>query len=284
MTYRIIPRAEWGARYDNGAGARRLPCQQTFLHHSVTIAPDLLPPFDDDYAAIRAIEKIGESRFGRGISYTFLVTPAGLVFEGHGIDRIGSHTAGRNTIAAGICLVGNYDTTPPTTAMLDAVGWLLAHGYLNGWWDAVALDGGHRDLKATACPGRFAYAELENINGRAKAHANGAGSVPAPTPQPSPAPPSGGDYDMDRINLAGPLPVKGRHVDNLQGLLLAAAKTLKLPTAGLTGRDGLPDGIAGPGTAAALEAFQKAAKYLGAYTGPVDRDCGPGTWRALIEF
>lgn len=173
MAYRIIPRSEWGARFDNGAGTRALPCKETWLHHSVSLAPDLLPPFEDDYAAIRDLEKIGESRFGRGISYTFLVTPAGLIFEGHSIDRIGSHTQYRNTIAAGICLVGNYDTKPPPTPMLDAVGWLLAHGFLSGWWDAVALDGGHRDLKPTACPGRYAYAELENINGRAKAHANG---------------------------------------------------------------------------------------------------------------
>lgn len=180
MTHRIIPRSEWGARYANGAGTRKLPCQQTWLHHSVTLAPDLLPPFDDDYAAVRDLEKIGQSRFGRGISYTFLVTPAGLIFEGHSIDRIGAHTAGRNTIAAGICLIGNYDTKSPPTEMLDAVGWLLAHGYLAGWWDAVPLDGGHRDTKPTACPGRYAYAELENINGRAKAYAN---ATPPPPPE-----------------------------------------------------------------------------------------------------
>jgi hypothetical protein len=283
MGHRIIPRAEWGARHDNGAGARRLPCRETWLHHSVTIAPDLLPPFDDDHAAVRALEKIGEQRFKRGISYTFLVTPAGLIFEGHSIDRVGSHTAGHNTVGAGICLIGNYDADAPPEPMLDAVGWLLAHGYFNGWWDAVPLDGGHRDTKPTACPGRFAYAELQNINGRAKAHANGGVQLPPDTPTPHP-PPAGDAYAMDRINLAGPLPVKGRHVDNLQGLLLAAAKPLKLPTAGLTGSDGLPDGVAGPGTAAALEAFQAKAKFLGAYTGAVDRDCGPATWRALIEF
>ena len=55
----------------------------------IGIAPDLLPPFTDDYAAVRTLEDIGESRFGRGISYHFPITPAGLVFEGVSIDRDG---------------------------------------------------------------------------------------------------------------------------------------------------------------------------------------------------
>src|SRR3546814_18712846 len=89
----IITRPEWGARYANGFGLRTIGDLDVYLHHSVTIAPDLLPPFTDDYAAVRTLEAIGQSRFGRGISYHFPVTPAGLVFEGLGIDRIGAAIA-----------------------------------------------------------------------------------------------------------------------------------------------------------------------------------------------
>lgn len=170
--YRIIPRAEWGATEDNGAGPAPLPALEVWLHHSVTIAPDLLPPFDDDYAAIRTLEQIGESRFGRGMSYTFPITPAGLIFEGHSVDRKGSHTANRNSVARGIVLVGNYETTRPTEAQLDAVAWLLVHGWLAGWWIAAALAGGHRDLKQTACPGQHAYDAMPEIDRRAKALAD----------------------------------------------------------------------------------------------------------------
>lgn len=161
---RIIPRAEWGARYPNGGGSAPLPARECWLHHSVTIAPDLVPPFDDDYAAVRALEEIGQQRFGQGISYTWLVTPAGLVFEGHSPDRLGAHTAGRNSIARAICLVGNYDTVAPTTAQLRAVAWLLQQAHTAGWLDERRLDGGHRDLKATACPGAHAYAAISGIN------------------------------------------------------------------------------------------------------------------------
>lgn len=169
---RIITRAEWGAAHDDGAGPAPLPAEEVFLHHSVTVAPDLEPPFDDDFAAIRTLERIGEERFGRGISYTFPITPAGLVFEGHGVDRKGAHTAGRNSRARAIVFVGNYDAGRPTEQQLDAAAWLLVHGWLSGWWKRAELTGGHRDVSSTACPGRHAYAAIPVINRRAKALAD----------------------------------------------------------------------------------------------------------------
>lgn len=161
---RIIPRAEWGARHPNGFGQRRLPAREAWLHHSVTIAPDLLAPFDDDYAAIRTLEQIGQDRFGGGISYTRLITPAGLVFEGHSVDRVGSHTADHNSIACGYCLVGDYSATRPTDVQLRALAWVLQHDHGHGWIDQPRLDGGHRDLKATSCPGDRAYTAIPAIN------------------------------------------------------------------------------------------------------------------------
>lgn len=167
---RIIPRSEWGARFASAYLNRDapLPAQETWLHHSVTIAPDVNPPFDDDYAAIRTIEEIGQNRFGWGISYTFLVTPSGNVFEGHRINGQGTHTGGRNDIARGICLVGNYDILPTTVLQELNVAELLAHGYRSGWWDSPELNGGHRDLKATACPGNHAYSRISAINAIAR--------------------------------------------------------------------------------------------------------------------
>lgn len=181
---RIIPRSEWGARHPAGFAAAPLPATRLYLHHSVTIAPDLVQPFDDDYAAIRALEDIGHRKFGGGISYTFAVTPAGLIFEGHGIGRRGAHTKGFNTTGRAICLVGNYETDRPSPAMVDAVVWLVRHGHAQGWWDEPRLDGGHRDAPgaSTACPGRHAYALIGDINLRASA------PPPRPIPAPRPAP------------------------------------------------------------------------------------------------
>jgi hypothetical protein len=172
-THRVVPRAEWGAIHPNGAGPAPVPADEVWLHHSVTIAPDLVPPFSDDYAAVRTLERIGQARFGAGISYTFPITPAGLIFEGHSVNRRGAHTAGHNTHGRAICFVGNYEVAPPTAEMIDAAGWLLAHGFLSGWWDAAELQGGHRDIKGTACPGRYAYAAMSRIDAAASAYVRG---------------------------------------------------------------------------------------------------------------
>lgn len=157
---RIIPRNEWGARFDNGAGAAPMPASEVWLHHSVTAARD-------GAGIIREIEGIGEGRFGSGISYTWLITPNGDIYEGHSPNRMGTHTAGRNSIARAICLVGNYEIIAPTDAQIESVAWLLRHAKANGWIGNARLNGGHRDLKATACPGAHAYAAIPNMNARA---------------------------------------------------------------------------------------------------------------------
>lgn len=162
----IITRSGWGARYSDGFAAAPLPASEVWLHHSVTAAPDLLPPFDDDDVAIRRLEQIGQERFGGGISYTFAVTPVGRIYQGHSVDREGAHTKGRNRVARAIVLVGNYEIGPPTSAQVQAVAQLLRHGHRQDWWRRPQLDGGHRDAPGaqTDCPGRHAEAAIAEIN------------------------------------------------------------------------------------------------------------------------
>ncbi|WP_051433251.1 peptidoglycan recognition protein family protein [Promicromonospora kroppenstedtii] len=266
----IISRAAWGAKYAPGPYTRKLGHLEQWLHHTVTVAPNVTPPFTDDYAAVRAVEAITESRFGWGMAYTFLVTPAGLIFEGHPIDRVGAHTEGHNTAGAGIAWVGNYDTSEPPAAMVRATAALLRHGKARGWWADVKLDGGHRDTKATACPGKHAYTLIDDINRAAAA----AGPVPTPTP-----PTQNEDYDMDTLDLsnAHKKPVKADDVGKLQGLLLAHGYGPR----GLVGRHGRPDRVAGKVTRQLLGKFQ-AKTGTGSKAG-ADYIAGGRTWRALIE-
>ncbi len=169
MTHRIIPRAEWGARHPDGCAPAQLPASELWLHHSAGIAPDLVPPFTDDYAAVRTLESIGQSRFGCGISYSFVATPAGLIFQGHSVNRQGTHTGGRNNIARAICLTGNYDNIRPSTQQIAAIRWLIAYGHSQGWWTVTRLSGGHQQapLAQTACPGRYGMAAIPLINSTA---------------------------------------------------------------------------------------------------------------------
>ncbi len=103
-------------------------------------------------------------------------------------------------------------------------------------------------------------------------------SIPAPVPQ---NPNTNTDTwlkgvvdKMQTIDLRGKLPVRGGHVDNMQGLLLAAQ--CPNPKA-LVGSNGCPDGEAGQGTKDQLTWFQR-MKGLEA-----DSVCGERTWAALIQ-
>ena len=184
---RIIQRHEWGARHSDGFRDAPLPAREVWLHHSVTLAPDLQwidadrdGVDDDEERAMRTLEDIGQDRFGGGISYTFLVMPSGRVYEGHSVGRQGAHTGGRNDIARAICLVGNYEANRPTEAQVRAVAELLRYGKAQGWWKEARLAGGHRDLKATACPGRYAYERIAEINALAAQSGGGGSSSGSP--------------------------------------------------------------------------------------------------------
>jgi hypothetical protein len=165
----IIGRAQWGARYPAGFGPAPLPARELWLHHTAMATPPADQDVDQDVGDVRQIERIGQQRFGGGISYTFVVCPSGRVFEGTGVDRQGAHTKGRNSISRAIVLHGNYDVAPPTSAMLAAVADLVAQGAASHWWPAQ-LTGGHRDAPgaSTACPGRYAYAQIATINAAAR--------------------------------------------------------------------------------------------------------------------
>lgn len=171
MTQTLIPRSAWGARYSDGVGPRPLPISEWWLHHSVTIAPDLLPPFTDDDAAIRTLENIGQARFGRGISYTFPVTPVGRIYVGHSMPRVGSHTLGHNTVGAAFVLVGDYTKRPPSNAQRDAIAQRMVIEHAAGRANRHTLNGGHRDASgnSTDCPGDAAEDAIPDINARAQA-------------------------------------------------------------------------------------------------------------------
>lgn len=166
----LISRSAWGARYPDGFEDRPLPVTEFWLHHSVTIAPDLLPPFDDDDEAVRKLESIGQSRFGGGISYTMPVTPIGRIYVGHSFWRKGAHTYRHNTIAAAFCLVGNYETSNVTSAQIEAIASAMVRAQREGLATRHTLNGGHRDASgnSTSCPGAKGEAAIKVINARAE--------------------------------------------------------------------------------------------------------------------
>lgn len=194
----IIPRATWGAQYRDGVGTRKVGRLEKYLHNTATKHLDVDASPIAEREQMRVIERIGQQRFGAGISYTFLVFPSGRIYQGASIQRISYHSGGaadkrpRNTLGASICLAGNYDVNALQAPAKAAIVWLLQEGVRQGWWGDPALTEAHRDFKPTACPGKYAYAEFAALNalGRgAPPELVPAGEVRPNLPNPKPAAP-----------------------------------------------------------------------------------------------
>jgi hypothetical protein len=257
----IVTRHEWGARYGDGRAGARFPATELWLHHSATVAPQVDAPIADDYEAIRAIERIGCERFGEvyGFPYTFAITPSGRIFEGHDVTKLGAHTAGHNTVGRGICLVGDYSRRGLTPAQFDALVYLVPFGRSAGWWTVGGLTGGHRDTKATACPGEVAYTQIGEINRRI---AVGVRDTSAPV-RLTPALPTlrygmrehGGVAHLQRFlrrvfpSYAGGLPDTGNYLEQTKAVVAEFQRR-----AGVDGPDANGE-VVGPRTNAALASY-----------------------------
>ncbi|ADB30499.1 LGFP repeat protein [Kribbella flavida DSM 17836] len=186
---RIIGRPGWGAderlRAHNGAACAKpkytSTVQAAFVHHTADRS---------DYtsaqvpAMIRAMYTYHvKSRGWCDLGYNFLVDRFGRTWEGRyggmQLPVLGAHTSAFNANSFGVSLIGNFEQAVPTTSMLEAtarvIAWKLDANYRSPV-STVVLAGsrlntvsGHRDAKATACPGNNLYSRLGWLRQRAHA-------------------------------------------------------------------------------------------------------------------
>lgn len=132
---------------------------------------------------------------GRGwcdLGYNFLVDRFGRVFEGRyggaQLPVLGAHTGSFNTNSLGIALIGNFEKAAPTQAMLEktarVIAWKFDANYRSPK-STVVLAGtklltisGHRDTKATACPGAQLYEQLPWLRHRVDVLMGGSVATP----------------------------------------------------------------------------------------------------------
>ena len=184
----VYSRAQWGANegWRKGSPTYDTTIVQAHIHHTAT---------SNGYAAadvpamIRSMYKYHTSSLGwSDIGYNFLVDQYGVIWEGRygGVDQVvrGAHTLGFNNDSTGFSMIGNFETTTPSSAMLAAVsqlaGWKLGlygrdpNGYASvtstgsdkyrrGAVVTLPVIDGHRDTNDTACPGTNVYNALPTI-------------------------------------------------------------------------------------------------------------------------
>lgn len=161
----LIPRSEWGAQYSNGEPGVILSekWNDVWIHHSDTVAPSEDASREQEHVHMRLLESIGQQRFQQGISYTALVFPSGRAYEGHSINRRGTHTYQRNDSSRAICFVGKYNINHPSDAALVTAAEIVREWSTAGHCPAE-ISGGHRDVFATGCPGDHLYHQIGYMN------------------------------------------------------------------------------------------------------------------------
>ena len=132
--------------------AKRLHTKRIVLHHA---------------AGRGSVEDIHKSHLNNGwsgIGYHFYIRRDGNIYQGRPLDTIGAHCLNNNSDSIGICFEGNMQKENLTEEQLKngkmLVQWLLYKYKLKAKKNVF----GHRDLMATACPGKnFPLADFKKL-------------------------------------------------------------------------------------------------------------------------
>lgn len=132
---------------------------------------------ESDYKAIvRAIYSYHTKTRGWGdIGYNYLIDPLGNIYEGRygGETAIGAHTLCYNPETMGIAFIGNYESKPISEPAFKAASELIAEKSKKYNVDLMATTNyrgknveaifGHKDVRATSCPGTMLYHQLSEL-------------------------------------------------------------------------------------------------------------------------
>jgi hypothetical protein len=178
----ISTREEWGARAPRYAFTYTV-ASHLALHHTATVEDWLAETWEDCAARLRAIQAYHMDTLGwNDIGYNYAACRHGHLFraredEDDALDVHGAHD-GFNSGSAGIAALGYFhppiDQLPTeelVTALVELMAWLAdlrkidplgRDLYLAFGWPVDNVYG-HREVKATACPGDHLFALKEPL-------------------------------------------------------------------------------------------------------------------------
>ena len=160
-----IPIVETYLDIDHNQLTTRRVTDQIVIHHTGNAV-------DDDLSAA----EIDASHKGQGwtcIGYHYVVRKDGTVEQGRPHWTVGAHAYGHNSHTIGIHVCGNFEEAEPTDEQIESTAMLLAN-LCTDYELPIDRDHvvGHRELMATACPGRNLFAQMDTVVGKANFYAN----------------------------------------------------------------------------------------------------------------
>lgn len=262
----FVDRSEWGALAPKGVSTNITPQGNTVHYEGPHMGP---------YSHEKCVEMVqGIQRYHMNsngwadIAYSSLSCQHGYIFECRWLGRrtAAQGTNDGNQISYAHCALIGVDDVP-TPELIRALHDVIIHFQKNG---SGQMLWGHRDWRATGCPGAPLYAITHD--GSILADVPGAITPPG-QPTPLPIEPVADWYE--EMILALPVlnfnqALSSYLVDNVQGLLKGTQNGGCDP--------GAIDNKAGPKTLGAVKAFQRMAGLA------EDGVIGPKTWRKLIEW
>lgn len=118
------------------------------LHHSLTK--------DSGTKSFDAIKRYHMETHGwNDIGYQYVIEEINgsyVTFKGRSENSIGAHTEGHNTGTIGICLVGNFDITTPSTGQMNELYKLLDD--IEERYKGIIVMG-HCEYSSKSCPGKL---------------------------------------------------------------------------------------------------------------------------------
>lgn len=102
--------------------------------------------------SVQDIHRVHKQMGWSGIGYHLYIRKDGSIWQGRPLNTLGAHVKGHNSHTIGISLEGNYENEMPTPTILSSLSFAIQ--YVRQSIGKNLPVKGHRDLMATACPGR----------------------------------------------------------------------------------------------------------------------------------
>lgn len=156
----FVSRAQWRARDPVKTNPLNTPVPYVVIHHSY------IPPacYDREKccAAMRGMQNFHIDDHGWwDIGYHFAVGSDGAAYEGRGWETLGAHALHFNSVSIGICLIGDWRYEVPPAQQRKTAMALIAAGVELGYIKSDYKLLGHRQVRATECPGDALFNEIK---------------------------------------------------------------------------------------------------------------------------
>ena len=151
---KIVSRYEWGALPSKPNSSPMGKVKKITLHHTSEY-PGM--GYRSDRDVVRSIARYHRDTLGwADIGYHYVIGRDGKVYEGRPAKLQGAHVGGHNENNLGISMAGNFVSKLPSETQLSTLKSLLSIKFKEHGLSTHQLFG-HRDFKATECPGEALY-------------------------------------------------------------------------------------------------------------------------------